>query len=108
MKFAATFAAWLVPALLAVPLVAFPALAAHSTMNDEKVAQLFASTCGFCHAEGGRVQGKGPKLMGTTRSDAFIINRIKTGKEGTMPSFEGNLTNSQIKAIIHYIRNLKD
>jgi len=71
-------------------------------------AQLFASTCGFCHENGGRVAGKGPKLAGTTRSDAFIINRIKNGKEGAMPAFEGALTNRQIRAIVSYIRHLQD
>jgi mono/diheme cytochrome c family protein len=76
-------------------------------MSDQRVGELFASTCGFCHEQGGRVAGKGPKLAGTTRSDAFIINRIKEGKEGAMPAFDGALSNSQIKSILHYIRNLK-
>jgi mono/diheme cytochrome c family protein len=81
--------------------------AGEKVMSDQKVAELFASTCGFCHEQGGRVAGKGPKLAGTARSDAFIINRIKEGKEGAMPAFEGALTNGQIKGIVHYIRNLK-
>src|SRR5258708_25919634 len=59
------------------------ALAAGST----DVPQLFASTCGFCHENGGRVAGKGPKLAGTARSDAFIVDPIKNGKEGAMPAF---------------------
>jgi mono/diheme cytochrome c family protein len=71
------------------------------------VPQLFASTCGFCHENGGRVAAKGPKLAGTARSDAFIIDRIKNGKEGAMPAFDGVLSNRQIKAIISYIRGLK-
>jgi mono/diheme cytochrome c family protein len=75
--------------------------------SDKRAAELFASTCGFCHENGGRVAGKGPKLAGTTRSDAFIVNRIKEGKEGAMPAFDGALSNSQIKGIVHYIRNLK-
>jgi mono/diheme cytochrome c family protein len=81
--------------------------AAEKQMSDAQVRQLFASVCGFCHENGGRTAGKGPQLMGTKRSDAFIINRIKQGKEGLMPSFEGNLTDAQIRAIVHYIRNLK-
>ena len=80
---------------------------AAETAGDQKVAQLFASVCGFCHENGGRVAGKGPKLAGSARSDAFIINRIKEGKEGAMPAFDGALSNSQIKGIVHYIRNLK-
>jgi mono/diheme cytochrome c family protein len=72
------------------------------------VPQLFASTCGFCHENGGRVAGKGPKLAGTARSDAFLIDRINNGKEGAMPAFEGALNGRQIKAIVAYIRGLKD
>ena len=75
--------------------------------NDEEVAGLFASVCGFCHEDGGRVAGKGPQLMGTKRSDVFIINRIKYGKEGRMPAFGTILTDAQIKAIVRYIRDLK-
>ena len=95
-----------VSAAAALLLAAPPAFAA-KTMSDEEAAELFASTCGFCHAEGGREQGKGPKLMGTTRSDAFIINRIKQGKEGLMPSFGQALSDAEIRGILHYIRRLK-
>lgn len=76
-------------------------------MTDKQVEQLFASICGFCHQDGGRIAGKGPQLAHTGQSDAFIINRIKNGKEGAMPAFEGRLSDAQIKAIIHYIRNLQ-
>jgi mono/diheme cytochrome c family protein len=96
-------------AALALCLATTPGLAAKPDppMNDEDVAGLFASTCGFCHQDGGRAAGKGPQLMGTTRSDAFIVNRIKHGKEGFMPAFGQALTAGQIKSIVHYIRNLK-
>ncbi|HZB94178.1 MAG TPA: cytochrome c [Stellaceae bacterium] len=87
--------------------VAAPATAAEHLMSDEDVAGLFASTCGFCHADGGREAGKGPQLMATKRSDAFIINRIKYGKEGRMPAFGDALTDTEIKSIVHYIRHLK-
>ena len=76
-------------------------------MSDEDVKGLFATTCGWCHANGGRTAGKGPKLAGTKRTDRFITNRIKHGKEGAMPAFEGTLDDTQIKGIIHYIRSLK-
>src|SRR3954469_12913527 len=36
------------------------------------VNQLFATTCGWCHSDGGRSPGKGPKLMDTKRSDEYI------------------------------------
>ena len=31
------------------------------------VGQLFASTCGFCHSDGGRAAGRGPQLMNSPR-----------------------------------------
>ena len=106
-RLVSSVASCLAVAALAAAFAGSAALAAEKTMNDQQVSQLFASTCGFCHQKGGRMAGKGPKLAGTTRSDAFIINRIKEGKEGAMPAFDGALSNSQIKGILHYIRNLK-
>jgi mono/diheme cytochrome c family protein len=71
------------------------------------VEQLFATTCGWCHSDGGRAAGKGPQLMNTTRSDDFIRNRIKNGKEGAMPAFGAQFNDAQIDQIIKYIRALK-
>ncbi len=95
-------------AVLALSLAATPVLARQDrAMSDEDVAGLFASTCGFCHQDGGRAAGRGPQLMGTKRTDAFIINRIKHGKEGYMPAFGQALTDREIRGIVHYIRHLK-
>jgi mono/diheme cytochrome c family protein len=71
------------------------------------VDQLFASTCGFCHSDGGRAPGRGPQLMDTSRDDAFIRNRIKAGKQGAMPAFGDSFTDAQIDEIIKHIRALK-
>ncbi len=69
--------------------------------------KLFAGTCGFCHSDGGRRAGKGPKLAGSQRSDEFIINRITNGKPGRMPAFGRTYTPEQIKQILAYIRGLQ-
>jgi len=69
---------------------------------------LFATTCGWCHADGGRLAGKGPKLANTERTDEFITNRIKHGKEGAMPAFATVYNDEQIAQIIQYIKGLKD
>ena len=45
--------------------------------------------------------------MDTKRSDEFIRERIKNGKEGAMPAFGQTLSEADIDAIIAYIRNLK-
>src|ERR1700747_112543 len=68
------------------------------------VPQLFATTCGWCHSDGGRAAGKGPQLMDTQRSDDFIRNRIKNGKEGALPAFDASLSDAQIDQSVKYMR----
>ena len=46
--------------------------------------------------------------MGTTLTDAEIVHRIKTGKQGAMPAFASAFTDEQIAGIVRYIRNLKN
>jgi mono/diheme cytochrome c family protein len=84
-----------------------PASAPMELKTDQDVERFFGTVCGFCHVDGGRRRGKGPQLMGTKRSDEYVINRIATGKPGKMPAFGQSLTLEQIEAIVHYIRNLK-
>ncbi|WP_460890873.1 c-type cytochrome, partial [Ramlibacter alkalitolerans] len=71
------------------------------------VNRLFATTCGWCHSSGGRVAGRGPKLMETKLTDAEIIARIRNGKLGAMPAFSTAFNEDQLQAIVHYIRGLK-
>jgi len=72
-----------------------------------EVEHVFAGTCGFCHSDGGRAAGKGPQLMNSPRDDDFLRNRIKLGKQGAMPAFDGAFTDTQIDQMIKYIRALK-
>jgi len=75
---------------------------------DQDALNIFNSTCGWCHQGGGRAAGGiGPKLMNSERSDDYILNRIKAGKEGKMPAFGTNFSEAQIQALLRYIRNLK-
>jgi len=76
--------------------------------NDIEGGQMFATSCGFCHQNGGRTPGKGPKLAGMTRDNEFIAERIRKGKPGAMPAFGGAFSESQIMAIVAYIRNLEE
>jgi mono/diheme cytochrome c family protein len=94
-------------ALLVCPTPAAPQSSSAAPDNNLQVEQLFASTCGFCHANGGRSPGRGPQLMNTQRSDDFIRERIKTGKQGAMPAFGEAFSDAQIDEIIKYIRSLK-
>ncbi len=81
--------------------------AAPSGQADFDPVKLFATTCGWCHLNGGRVAGKGPQLMGTTSTDAEIMSRIRNGKVGQMPAFGSTFNEDQLKAIVAYIRGLK-
>jgi len=80
-----------------------------TTPGEEKfdVSQLFATTCGFCHSDGGRAAGRGPQLMNSPRDDNFLRDRIKNGKSGAMPAFGTSFTDVQVDKIIEYIRALK-
>jgi mono/diheme cytochrome c family protein len=71
------------------------------------VQQLFATTCGWCHSDGGRAAGKGPQLMNDAHDDNFLRDRIKNGKPGAMPAFGETFSDAQIDDIIKYIRSLK-
>lgn len=97
--------------LLLALLLFLAAAAADAQQAGQKspldVPQLFATTCGWCHSDGGRAPGKGPQLMNTQRSDDFIRNRIKSGKEGAMPAFGATFSDADIDAIIKYIRGLR-
>jgi mono/diheme cytochrome c family protein len=89
----------------AMPASAQPAVTAPDDATLD-VKQLFASSCGWCHSDGGRVAGKGPQLTNSPRSDDDLRHRIKTGKEGAMPAYGSAFSDAQIDAIIKYIRSL--
>jgi mono/diheme cytochrome c family protein len=102
-------------ALMACGLAFVAALASGSARAETgqqttslNVRQLFATSCGWCHQSGGRAEGRGPKLAGTDKSDEYIINQIKKGKPPGMPAFGGSFNDTQINAILGYIRDLKD
>ena len=63
--------------------------------------------CGWCHEGGGRHAGRCPQLMNSPRDDDFIISRIVGGSPGKMPAFAQQFNDTDIKAILVYIRNLK-
>jgi mono/diheme cytochrome c family protein len=102
----------LLPAVLAASLICLvPAMAqnAGTAPGEEKfdAGQIFATTCGWCHSDGGRAAGKGPQLMDSARDDDFLHNRIKNGKAGAMPAFGVSFSDAQIDDLVKYIRALK-
>ena len=81
---------------------------AEASPNDIDGQQMFATTCGYCHQDGGRHAGRGPKLSKSERSDEYIIERIKKGKLGAMPAYGSVFSDGQIIGILAYIRGLDD
>lgn len=81
---------------------------AEASPDDIEGGKMFATTCGFCHQEGGRHAGRGPKLSKSERSDEYIVERIKKGKVGAMPAYGSVFSEGQIIAILAYIRGLDD
>jgi mono/diheme cytochrome c family protein len=79
-----------------------------ASANDIDGGQMFATLCGFCHQDGGRAEGRGPKLAGSKKSDDYLLERIRKGKPGAMPGFGGTFSEGQIIAILAYIRGLDE
>jgi mono/diheme cytochrome c family protein len=85
-----------------------PQATPEASASDINGEQMFATTCGYCHQDGGRAAGRGPKLSKSERSDEYIVERIKKGKPGAMPAFGSTFSDGQIIAILAYIRGLDD
>ena len=68
---------------------------------------LFMLNCAHCHGPDARGE-EGPDLHGVTKSDARIAWMIKNGVKGEMPRFGAKLTDTDVQALIAFIRSLKD
>ena len=71
-------------------------------------ADVYAGACASCHgADGKGMAGMAPNLA--SYDDMIVANVLKHGKKssiGTMPSFEGMLTDTQVKAVGNYLRSI--
>src|SRR6516165_12531335 len=100
------YAAETLPTLAAEP--ALPTSAADAAAQIAHGKSVFISNgCGWCHEDGGRKAGRCPQLMNSPRDDDFIISRIVGGSPGKMPAFAQQFSDTDIKALLAYIRNLK-
>jgi mono/diheme cytochrome c family protein len=68
---------------------------------------LFILNCAHCHGNDARGD-EGPDLHGVTKSDARIASMIKNGVKGEMPKFGTKLTETDIQALIAFVRSLKE
>jgi mono/diheme cytochrome c family protein len=68
---------------------------------------LFLLNCAHCHGSDARGD-EGPDLHGVAKSDARISSLIKNGIKGEMPKFGEKLTDTDVQALIAFVRSLKD
>ena len=68
---------------------------------------LFLVNCAHCHGDDARGD-EGPDLHGVTKSDARIASMIKNGVKGEMPKFGSKLTDTDVQALIAFLRSLKN
>jgi mono/diheme cytochrome c family protein len=68
---------------------------------------LFMMNCAHCHGNDARGD-EGPDLHGLTKSDARISSLIKNGIKGEMPKFGAKLTDTDVQALIAFLRSLSD
>ena len=68
---------------------------------------LFDHNCAHCHGDDARGD-EGPGLYNLAKSDARITTIIKGGVKGEMPSFAKKFNDTDVQALISYLRALKD
>lgn len=98
----------LVTALIALPMLAIillnPASARTSpTGEDIDTAAVFKAKCAMCHG------AKAEKKFDATKADDQLVETLLKGKEGTpkMPAYEKSYSPEQAKALITYMKSLK-
>jgi len=90
-------------------IVAAPRLwAAPPSSEETKRGQnLFERNCAHCHGDDARGD-EGPDLHGLKKSDARITKIVTQGIKGEMPAFGAKLNDTDVKALIAFLRTLKD
>jgi mono/diheme cytochrome c family protein len=67
---------------------------------------LFLMNCAHCHGDDARGD-EGPDLHGVRKSDARIASIIKNGIKGEMPKFGAKLADTDVQALMAFLRSLK-
>ncbi len=69
--------------------------------------KLFMLNCAHCHGTDARGD-EGPDLHGVTKSDQRMVTIIQNGIKGEMPKFSAKLSDTETRAVVAFIRTLKD
>ncbi|MFS0865607.1 PQQ-binding-like beta-propeller repeat protein [Fredinandcohnia sp. 179-A 10B2 NHS] len=78
----------------------------HGEDSAENVGlKIYGNNCLACHGAEGAGGHNGPKLQGLDWDREAVINQVKNGK-GSMPGFEGTLSEEEIKAVTDYVLGL--
>lgn len=88
----------------------------HAQTAGAPGADTFKAKCAMCHGDdglGATAMGKAlgvpsykdPAVVKLTNAELTTI--IKSGKNGKMPAFNGQLTDAQIKDVLQYIHKLQ-
>lgn len=72
----------------------------------EQGRSFYNMSCSHCHADDA-TGDEGPNLHNLSISNAHIAATIKKGIKGQMPSFSKKYDDSQIAALISYLRSLR-
>ena len=96
-----------VPATTTTPPTTTTTVASTTTAPSPSGSAIYAADCAACH--GADLQGVvGPALGSTGQtddySDAELLSVIRDGRNG-MPSFAGQLSEIEIRAVIAFIRS---
>lgn len=70
-------------------------------------AEVFKANCARCHGDSGEGTKKGiPLVTGHAlhHSAEEYVQRVTNGKDPKMPAFGGKLSDSEIKAVVDYVR----
>jgi mono/diheme cytochrome c family protein len=95
-------------ALIGLPLMAIilldPATArTTATADDFDAATVYKAKCAMCHG------AKAEKKFDATKADDQLFDTVLKGKEGTpkMPAYEKTFSPEQAKALVAYMKSLK-
>jgi mono/diheme cytochrome c family protein len=69
--------------------------------------KLFMLNCAHCHCADARGD-EGPDLHGVLKSDQRIVTIIQNGIKGEMPKFSAKLNDANTRALVAFIRTLKE